>query len=238
MKNEKHASQNKILPIILFGLIACVLYGLAAGTRSDIGILLKPLAAHSGLSYDQVSFCIAVMELVFGLSQPLFGMLAAKKTNRYVLNLGAVLLPLSFAGMFIARSELVLLLSLGIIFGSGAGALAFGSILTSAIHFVGRQNAMLISGMLNASAGMVGFILLPVLVALLGHGGLSLALFVLSILAIGLIPITRIVIKKTKKLFSRNHVLKPKGPVPSFVRQSKTVLIVCRWLAFLPAVFT
>lgn len=168
------------------------------------------------------------MELVFGLTQPLFGMLAANKTNRYVLNLGAVLLLLSFTGMFIARSKLSLVLSLGILFGSGAGALAFGLILTSAIHFVGRQNAMLISGMLNASAGMVGFILSPVLVAL----------FVLSILAIGLIPIARIDIKKTKKLFSRNHVLKPKGPVPSFVRQSKTVLIVCRWLAFLPAVFT
>ncbi|MBB5182127.1 hypothetical protein HNQ47_000130 [Catenisphaera adipataccumulans] len=37
MKNEKHDSQNKILPIILFGLIACVLYGLAAGIAVILG---------------------------------------------------------------------------------------------------------------------------------------------------------------------------------------------------------
>lgn len=38
--------------------------------------------------------------------------------------------------MMLARSFIVLMLSLGVLFGCGAGALAFGLILTSAIHFV------------------------------------------------------------------------------------------------------
>ena len=40
---------SPLIPVILFGLTACLLYGLGAGIRSDIGILLNPLAAHCGL---------------------------------------------------------------------------------------------------------------------------------------------------------------------------------------------
>lgn len=47
-----------------FGLVACVLYGVGAGLRGDIGILLTPLSEHCGLPYADVSFCIAVMNLV------------------------------------------------------------------------------------------------------------------------------------------------------------------------------
>lgn len=70
---------------------------------------------------------------------------------------------LSLLGMILANSYVKLMISLGILFGLGTGALSFGLILTSAIHIVGPKNAMIISGMLNASAGMVGFILYPVL---------------------------------------------------------------------------
>jgi predicted MFS family arabinose efflux permease len=190
---------NRIIGVILFGLIACILYGLGAGIRGDIGILLDPLAEHSGIYYDDASLCIAVMELVFGAIQPFFGILAAKTSNRFVLTLGSVLLVVSFAGMYFLNSFAGLMISLGIIFGAGAGALAFGLILTSAIHFVGKQNAMLISGMLNASAGMVSFFLSPALTQLLETGGLTLSLIVLSVLSVFLVPVTVIVTSRDKE---------------------------------------
>ena len=190
---------NRIIGVIFFGLIACILYGLGAGIRGDIGILLNPLAEHSGIYYDDASLCIAVMELVFGAIQPFFGILASKTSNRFVLTLGSVLLVVSFAGMYFLNSFAGLMISLGIIFGAGAGALAFGLILTSAIHFVGKQNAMLISGMLNASAGMVSFFLSPALTQLLKVGGLTLSLIVLSVLSVFLVPVTVIVTSRDKQ---------------------------------------
>lgn len=60
----------KVQAVIAFGLLACILYGLGAGLRSDIGILLMPLATHCGIAYEDVSFCIAVMQIVFGATQP------------------------------------------------------------------------------------------------------------------------------------------------------------------------
>ncbi|MGN0709055.1 MAG: MFS transporter [Anaerovoracaceae bacterium] len=196
---EKENPTKKIYLVIGFGLIACVLYGLGAGIRSDIGILLNPLAKHSGIPYESASFCIAVMEFVFGITQPFFGILASKKSNRFVLDLGAILLVVSFAGMLLSHSFLGLLISLGFIFGAGAGALAFGLILTSAIHFVGEKYAMIIAGMLNAASGMIGFILSPALTALLHRGGLKLSLLVLSTISILLIPIALVVTSRDKQ---------------------------------------
>lgn len=84
--------------VIAFGLLACLLYGVGAGLRADIGILLIPLSQHSGVSYEDVSFCIAVMQLVFGLMQPVFGLIAGRRSNCFVLGLGVTMMLLSLAG--------------------------------------------------------------------------------------------------------------------------------------------
>ena len=98
--------------------------------------------------------------------------------------------------MILANSYVTLMISLGILFGLGTGALSFGLILTSAIHFVGPKNAMIISGMLNASAGMVGFILSPVLQSFLSYNGLYFALNVLILMMVLLVPIVIVVTSK------------------------------------------
>ena len=161
--------QNKLFYVIAFGLIACAVYGVGAGIRSNIGILLSPMAEQCGIAYKDASLCVAVMQLVFGASQPLFGILASRKSNRFVLFTGVVLLALSMVGIMMATSFAMLFLSLSILFGLGTGAIAFGIVLTSAICFVGKEHAMTMSGMLNASAGMVGFIFAPLINALISR---------------------------------------------------------------------
>lgn len=187
--SNSNTKKNKIAAVISFGLVACILYGVGAGLRSDIGILLNPLTEHCGLQYDQVSMCIAVMQIVFGAAQPVLGIVALKRSNRFVLCLGAILLCISMVGMIASSSFLMLLISLGVVFGLGAGALAFGLVLTSAIHFVGRENAMIISGMLNAAAGMVGFVLSPFLQSMLDLGGLNVTLIIMSVIVVALVPV-------------------------------------------------
>ena len=188
-----------LLAVIGFGLLTCVLYGIGSGLRSDIGILLEPLAAQCQISYASVSFCIAVMQLVFGASQPVFGIIAARRSNRLILFLGAGFLAASFLGMMFSRSFIGLFFSLSILFGLGAGALSFGLILTSAIYFVGKHNAMIVAGMLNASAGMCGFFLSPGMQALLNLGGTSLTMEVLLIPIAALIPISIFVTSRDPK---------------------------------------
>jgi predicted MFS family arabinose efflux permease len=190
--------KNNLFLVIAFGLIACILYGVGAGLRSDIGILVSPLATHCGLEYDDVSLCVAIMQLVFGGAQPVFGIIASKKSNRFVLLTGVGFLGLSMVGMIFSQSFVMLLLSLSVLFGLGAGALAFGLVLSSAIRFVGQENAMMISGMLNAAAGMVGFILSPVLQGLLDAGGLTVTLSAMMGIAALLIPVIFVVTSRDK----------------------------------------
>ena len=92
-------------------LAGVLLYGVSAGVRGDIGLLLNPVAASSGQSYEGVSIAIALMQLAFGATQPLFGWLAMRRSNRFVLTLGAVsyavglaLLPYS---LFVSLSDAV-----------------------------------------------------------------------------------------------------------------------------------
>lgn len=184
---------SELPAVIAFGLVACVLYGVGAGLRGDIGILLEPLMAHCDASYQQVSFCIAVMNLVFGATQPAFGMLAARRSNRFVLILGALLLCASMAGMTLSSSFAGLFVSLGILFGTGAGALAFGLILSSAMRRVGPERAMLVSGMLNAAAGLGAFVLSPTLQTLVNAGGVQFALEAMILPALLLVPIAMVV---------------------------------------------
>lgn len=179
--------------VILFGLICCLLYGLGAGVRCNVGILVNPLIVQYGVAYDQIAFSIAVMQLVFGASQPLFGLLAAKHSNRFVLALGAILLTVGVIGIRTSRAYPLLVLFLGIVFGAGAGAISFGMVLSSAIHFAGQKNAMLLSGMLNAAAGLLGFVLAPLIQTLIGTFGLGTTLVVLAVMMVLLLPIVYVV---------------------------------------------
>lgn len=185
--------------VVFFGLIACVLYGLGAGIRGDIGILLVPIAQQTGLEYASVSFCIAVMQLVFGATQPVFGVLATKFSNRAVLILGAITMMASLIGISQAHSFLALLISLGILFGVGGGALAFGLILTSAIYFVGQHWSMVIAGMLNASAGLGAFALSPALAHSVKSSGLQFTLWWLCLPVLTLIPLAWVITQRDPK---------------------------------------
>ncbi|MCD8116096.1 MAG: MFS transporter [Oscillospiraceae bacterium] len=201
--------KQTIYSVIAFGLISCALYGIGAGIRANVGIILTPMAQQCGLGYSDVSSCIAVMQFVFGASQPFFGILASRRSNRFVMLSGVGLLAASMAGIMAARSFVVLMLSLGILFGLGCGALAFGLILTSSIHFVGAENSMVISGMLNASCGMFGFIFAPVIQYLLNIGGLKLTLTSFLVIFCVLIPLAIVVTSKDPKAKPRTSTKEP-----------------------------
>lgn len=83
--------------VFLTGLAACLLYAVSAGIRSNYGIMLTSISDNSGVAYGQVSLVLAISQLVFGIMQPVFGIVALKKSNRFVLMMSAILMAL---GMF------------------------------------------------------------------------------------------------------------------------------------------
>lgn len=67
----------------------CLVFAIMQGVRDNYGIMMTGIVAHLGIDYAQVSFVIAVGQMVYGFTQPLFGMLALK--NRTPLSCAAAL---------------------------------------------------------------------------------------------------------------------------------------------------
>ncbi|MCI6232748.1 MAG: MFS transporter [Selenomonas sp.] len=180
-------------------LAGVLLYGVSAGVRGDIGLLLNPVAASSGQSYEGVSIAIALMQLAFGATQPLFGWLAMRRSNRFVLTLGAVSYAVGLALLPFVHSFAGILVAIGVFMGAGAGAICFGIILSAIVERVGERNAMIISGLLNASSGLGSTAFAPITSGLLAAGGLPLASLVLCAPMLVLIPVIFVMTAGRKK---------------------------------------
>lgn len=165
--------------LIFCAVAGTLLYGVSAGVRGDIGLLLNPVAASSGQSYEGVSIAIALMQLAFGATQPFFGWLAMRRSNRFVLTLGAVSYAIGLALLPFVHSMPAVMVAIGLFM--GAGAICFGIILSAIVQRVGEHNAMLISGILNASSGLGSTAFAPIISSLLSVGGLPLASFGLCV---------------------------------------------------------
>lgn len=199
MKNKMN-----IISAILLALAGALLYGMTAGLRGNIGVLFDPIIGRSGVAYGDVSFIVAVMQLVFGIAQPLFGILAMKKSNRFVLLLGVVMLTGGVLLLPFAVNYVILFIALAVGFGVGTGAISFGIVLSAVSRRVGSEQAMIVSGILNASSGMGAFVLTPVIQKLLDTGGLNSTAYCLSIPLVLLIPVI-IAITSTRGIKKSEH---------------------------------
>lgn len=68
MTTERKTSR---LTILLITMAACLIYAIGGGIRSNYGIMMGDIIENSGLSYDLVSFVVAVAQLMFGVMQPM-----------------------------------------------------------------------------------------------------------------------------------------------------------------------
>lgn len=78
-------TKNGFLQYILATTAVCLVFAVMQGIHDNYGIMLPGLAEHSGLSYKQISFVMAVGQILYGVTQPFFGILAIKHSNAFVM---------------------------------------------------------------------------------------------------------------------------------------------------------
>ena len=116
-------------PAILLTLAASLIYGVSSGIRANYGILLGPVSQNSGVDYASVSFVLAAAQLSFGIMQPVFGILAMRRSSSFVLRLGVGLMASGLLFLPFCKSFWTLLIVLGLVLPSGTAALAFGIVM-------------------------------------------------------------------------------------------------------------
>ena len=108
--------------IVLVTAAACILFMFSGGIRTNFGIIVQTLSDRTGVSYADVSFAIALGQLVYGVSQPFFGILALKRSNGFVLSLGTLLMAAGLLLTAQVTSAPALVVTLGLLFSAGTGA--------------------------------------------------------------------------------------------------------------------
>lgn len=174
--------------IILLVVSGCLLFGLSLGVRMNYGILLNAYADFAGIPYDEISLVVAIGELVYGLTQPLFGMAAIKRSNGFVLKAGLLLLAIGFISSAFIRSASLLVFTLGVCLSAGTGAVCFGIVMGAISPFVPKSKAAAVSGVINASSGVGSSLMSPLIESLLTSLGLTKAMLILSLPAFALLP--------------------------------------------------
>ncbi|MCZ6474659.1 MAG: MFS transporter, partial [SAR324 cluster bacterium] len=104
-------------PAVLIVVAATMVLGLAIGTRLTFGLFLQPMTLAHGWGRETFALAIALQNLLWGVTQPFFGMLADRYGSGRVVAAGAVGYGAGLYLMSQAGSPLALHLSLGLLIG-------------------------------------------------------------------------------------------------------------------------
>lgn len=210
MKNQNNTLQldkgqpdkrfSNIFSLILALLAGCLVFAVMQGIHDNYGIMLPGIVARSGIDYASVSFVIAVGQILYGATQPAFGMLAIKKSNAFVMLLGIILMAVGLIVSPFCNNLWSLLLFFGILLPAGTGALCFGIVMGALAPIIGEKKAAVASGIVQASAGIGDAIMSPLLQRLTDGFGVTLSMPVFSIPILLMLPIVFWLGAKKKKI--------------------------------------
>lgn len=194
--NEK---ENSRLSVFLVVLAVCLVYALGGGIRSNYGLMRGTIAASSGVDYAGISFVLAAAQLAFGIMQPVFGAVALKTSNVFVLLCGAAMAVVGLALTPLCHGSWTLLLCFGILMPAGLGAFSFGLIMGAVTPLLGEKKASAVSSIINASSGLGSILLALLLRGVLDSFGLWGAIIALCLPMLCLMPVLLLLRKADAK---------------------------------------
>lgn len=197
MKN-RNRTENKVFQLVIIVAAACLIHGVMQGVHDNYGIMMNSLISITGTDYASVSFCIGAGALIYGFAQPFLGMLALKRSNTFVIMLGIVFTVLGLIITPLCRNFFSLFLSFGLILPFGTTGLCFGIVMGAITPVLGEKRAALVSGIVQASAGIGDALMSPGLEALISRFGIRTAMNTLALPFLIMIPLVVWIASKNK----------------------------------------
>ena len=152
---------------------------LSMGLRHGFGLFLQPMSTDLHWGRESFALAMAVQNLVWGVMQPVSGMVADRYGTAKVVLAGAVLYVLGLVTMAHATTPLALVLTCGVLIGAGLSGLTFSVISGVLGRAYPPERRSMVLG-ISAAAGSFGqFAMVPAtqwLLSTLGWYGALLAL--------------------------------------------------------------
>lgn len=190
MNERGEKRQRGLVQSVIATLAVCLVFAVMQGIHDNYGIMLTGIVEYTGISYASVSLVIAVGQILYGVSQPVFGMLALKKSNAFVMLCGIILMAVGLIATPFCKGMWSLLFFFGIVLPSGTGALCFGILMGAIAPIIGDKKAALVSGVVQASAGVGDALMSPALQYLTQWHGITVSMTTFSIPILLMIPVT------------------------------------------------
>ena len=173
------SASRRTLAVVCAG--ATVL-AVALGVRHAFGLFLQPMSAANDWPREAFALAIATQNLVWGLAQPVTGMLADRLGAARVIVAGLALYAAGLGLMALAHSPADLMLSAGLLVGLGLSGTTFAVVLGALGRAVPPTSRTAVMGIASAIGSFGQFVFLPGSHALLERYGWSATLLVLGVI--------------------------------------------------------
>ena len=169
---------------------------LAVGIRHGYGLFNLPITQANGWGRETFALAIALQNLVWGITQPIFGGLADRFGAYKVMFLGGVLYTVGLIGSGLSNSSFSFLMTTGVIIG-----LALACTTYSVVYgVIGRncppEKRVWAMGIAAAMGSFGQFLMIPVEQELLTGFGIQNTLLILAIMTSFMIPFSLILREK------------------------------------------
>lgn len=201
-------------------ILACavIVLLLAMGVRATFGLFMQPMGLAHGWSREVFSIAFALQNIVWGVTAPLFGLLADKYGSGRTVAICALLYALGLAGMAEATSPSMLYLCGGVLIGLGQAGTTFGVLLGVVGRAFSPAQRSAALGLAAAGGSLGQFVLAPVGSGLIGLLDWHLALWTLS--AMMFIPLLLAALLAGQPAGTEAAGLAPDEPLAGVLREA------------------
>lgn len=190
---------------------SAIIFSITMGIRQSLGLFIAPINGSLGFDIVSISFVLAIGQFMWGLAQPIFGVVADKQGPKGVLIVGALMM---FFGLFLTpfvTSDFGLILTLGILSAAGAGAGSFSILIGATSKQLPIEKRSFAGGFINAGGSFGQFIFAPLVQSIINGFGWIYAMFTLAVTALFTIPLTYLLsdkksIKKVEEIKSTDEI--------------------------------
>ncbi|MEO7725769.1 MAG: MFS transporter [Burkholderiales bacterium] len=190
-----HPVKNWRTPTVIL-LCGGVALTIALGARHSFGLFLQPMTADLDWGRQTFSFAIAIQNLVYGLAQPVTGMIADKHGASRVMAAGAVLYAIGLVLMANSTSGLAFGLSAGIVVGIALACVGFSIVYGVIGRAFPPEKRSVALGLAGAAGSFGQFVMLPYAQQLISHIGWHYALMTLALTVLLVVPLSTALAEK------------------------------------------
>jgi MFS family permease len=176
-------------PALVIG-FGCVVTLIAFGPRSTLGFFLTPMSSANHWGRDVFGLALGLQNLLWGIGQPLGGMIADRFGTIRVICGGAVLYIAGLVLMSHATSASMLDVSAGVLIGFGLAGCSFPVVIAAFGKILPKEYRSIGFGFGTAAGSFGQFLYSPIAVLLMDTFGWQQTLIIFAVTMLGVLPLS------------------------------------------------